>query len=96
MKRDKGRKSPQNLKIKSENLPRVKQANTPPPLIGLGYKPCLAWGRTNQAPGTRGPLKGENKGHKKGNLERENLQKETGPTYRADQLSHLTSVSLHH
>ena len=34
-------------------------------MIGLGYKPCFAWDRTNQGSGT---LRGGNKGHKKGDL----------------------------
>lgn len=96
MKRDKGRKSPENLRIKSENLQRVKEANTPPPLIGLGYKPCLAWGRTNQAPGTRDPKRERAKGIKRKTSEGETYRRRQGHSYRADQLSHLTSVSLHH
>ena len=43
----------------------------------------LGMGQNQSGSRDQGPLKGENKGHKKGNLKRENLQKEVGPDHTA-------------
>lgn len=78
MKRDKGRKSPQNLKVKSENLQREKQDQHAPYPDWSGVQAQLGMGQNQSGSRDQGPLKGKNKDHKKENLKRENLQKKVG------------------